>query len=121
MSKIAVTSDGPSLDDRVDPRFGRAGGFVLVDPETMESEYLDNGSSQVMSHGAGIQAAENVAAAGATVVLSGYVGPKAFAALNAAGIKVGQDCENMTVREAVQKYKAGEVAIANGPNREAGM
>ncbi len=121
MSKIAVTSEGPSLDDQVDSRFGRAGGFVLVDPDTMESEYLDNGESQVMSQGAGIQAAENVVAAGATVVLSCYVGPKAFAALSAAGIKVGQDCENMTVREAVEKYKAGEIPIADKPNREAGM
>jgi predicted Fe-Mo cluster-binding NifX family protein len=121
MSTIAVSSEGPGLDDQVDPRFGRAGGFVLVDPDTMESEYLDNGASQVMSQGAGIQAAENVAAAGATVVLSGYVGPKAFTALNAAGIKVGQNCENMTVREAVEKYKAGEIPIADGPNREAGM
>ena len=30
MKKIAVTSDGPTLDSMVDPRFGRAGGFVLV-------------------------------------------------------------------------------------------
>ena len=49
MSKIAITSEGPSLDDRVDPRFGRAAGFVIVDTETMEVvTYVDNGSSQAM-------------------------------------------------------------------------
>ena len=33
MTKLAITSEGPSLDDQVDPRFGRAAGFLLVDPE----------------------------------------------------------------------------------------
>jgi len=117
MTKIAISSEGPSLDDQVDPRFGRAGGFLLVDPSTMETKYIDNGTSQTMSQGAGIQAAENVAREGAKVVLSGYIGPKAFQALTAAGIKIGQDCNNMTVREAVEKFKNGEIPIADKPNR----
>ena len=121
MKKIAVSSEGPNLDDKVDERFGRAGGFLNVDPDTMETEYIDNGSTQVMGHGAGIQAAEIVAKAGAGVVLSGYVGPKAFSALTGAGIKVGQDCENMTVREAVAKYINGDVPVADKPNRETGV
>lgn len=120
VKKVAVTSEGPTLDSRVDGRFGRAGGFAIVDLETMNVEYVDNGSSQAMSQGAGIQAAENVANAGAQVVLSGYVGPKAFAALKAAGIDVGQDVENMTVGEAVAKFKAGEVAMADSANAQAG-
>ena len=49
MQKVAVSSEGPSLDDMVDPRFGRAGGFVIVNPETMETSYLDNGASQTMA------------------------------------------------------------------------
>ncbi len=120
MSKIAVTSEGPSLDDQMDSRFGRAAGFVVVDPETMETEYIDNGSSQAMAQGAGIQAAETVARAGVNVLLTGFVGPKAFQALNAAGIQVGQGLENMTVRQALEKFSSGQVAMADGPNREAG-
>lgn len=120
MTKVAVTSDGPTLENMVDPRFGRAAGFVIVDLETMETRYVDNGGSQVMSQGAGIQAAENVANAGATVVLTGYVGPKAFNALTAAKIKVGQDVDNMTVGEAVAKFKRGEVVVADAPNAQAG-
>lgn len=121
MNKVAVTSEGPTMDDRVDPRFGRAGGFAIVDTETMEVvEYVDNGGSQSMSQGAGIQAAENVANAGATVLLSGFVGPKAFSALKAAGISVGQDVDNMTVREAVEKYKSGGVTMADAPNAQSG-
>lgn len=117
MNRIAVSSEGPGLDEWVDPRFGRAAGFVLVDPETMEHEYLDNGSSQVRAQGAGIQAAEMVARAGVKAVLTGYVGPKAFQALTAARIEVGQDLDGLTVREAVERYKSGGVAAADRPNR----
>ncbi len=117
MEKIAITSEGPGLDDALDSRFGRAAGFIIVDPKTLEFEYLDNGNSQVMAQGAGIQAAENVANSGAKAVLTGYVGPKAFAALQAAGIKVGQDLENMTVRQAVEHFNSGQVEWAGAPNR----
>lgn len=117
MTKVAVTSDGPTLDSNVDPRFGRAGGFVVVDVETMESEYVDNGESQAMAHGAGIQAAQRVADAGASVVLTGYVGPKAFQALQGAGLRIGQNLDNMTVRQAVDRFKTGEVEFADQPNK----
>jgi len=117
MTKIAVTSEGPSLDDRVDPRFGRAAGFLVVDLETMDIRYIDNGQSQVMGHGAGIQAAELVARAGVSCLLTGYVGPNAFQALTAAGIKVGQNLEGLTVRQAVERYKNGLVEMASGANQ----
>ena len=35
MRRIAISSAGPDLDGPVDPRFGRAAGFVIVDPDTM--------------------------------------------------------------------------------------
>lgn len=116
MEKIAVSSEAPDLDARVDPRFGRAAGFVIVDPATMAFEYVDNGASQAMAQGAGIQAAETVAGTGARVLLTGYVGPKAFQALSAAGIAIGQNVDNLTVREAVQRFQAGEVPMAQAPN-----
>lgn len=117
MEKIAVSCEEPSLDSPVDPRFGRAAGFLIVDPDTLEFSYVDNGSSQAMSQGAGIQAAETVCRSGAKVVLTGYVGPKAFQALSASGIQIGQNLENMTVRQAIGKFKAGEVNMATAPNR----
>lgn len=117
MNKIAVTSEGPSLDHLVDPRFGRAAGFVVVDLETMDTQYIDNGQSQVMAQGAGIQAAELVARAGVKCLLTGYVGPKAFKALSAAGIKVGQNLEGLTVRDAVERFQNHQVEIARAANR----
>jgi len=117
MNRIAVSSEGPSLDDRVDPRFGRAAGFVIVDLDSMESRYIDNGQSQVMAQGAGIQAAELIAQAGVSCLLTGYVGPKAFQALAAAGIKIGSNLEGLTVRQAVERFKSGRVEMAQAPNR----
>jgi predicted Fe-Mo cluster-binding NifX family protein len=117
MNSIAVTSEGPSLDDLVDPRFGRAAGFVVVDLETMQTHYIDNGQSQVLAQGAGIQAAALVAQAGVSCLLTGYVGPKAFKALSAVGIKVGQNLEGLTVGDAVERYRNGQVEIAPAANR----
>jgi predicted DNA-binding protein (UPF0251 family)/predicted Fe-Mo cluster-binding NifX family protein len=119
MRRIAISSAGPDLDGPVDPRFGRAAGFVIVDPDTMASEYVDNAASQGMAQGAGIQAAELMTRHGVGVVLTGYVGPKAFQALSAVGIKIGQNLEDLSVRQAVEKYKTGEVSMAGGPNRGA--
>jgi predicted Fe-Mo cluster-binding NifX family protein len=118
MEKIAISCEEPSLDAQLDPRFGRAAGFLIVDPTTLEFKYVDNGAAQTMARGAGIQAAETVAQSGAKVVLTGYVGPKAFQALTAAGIRIVQDLEHLTVREAVERFKAGKIHIAGQPNRQ---
>lgn len=116
--KIAISTNGPTLDDTVNPRFGRAPGFLIVDSQSLEFTYLDNGLSQTMSQGAGIQAAQNVAGSGAQVVLTGYVGPKAFTALEAAKVQIGQDVENMTVRKAVEEFNSGNITIASSPNSQ---
>ena len=118
--KIAVSSEGPGLESMVDPRFGRAAGFVLLDTETRQTTYLDNGASQMAAQGAGIQTAERLAQAGVTVVLSGFVGPKAFTALQAAGVAVFQYMYKGSVGQAVNLYESGKAAQAQGPNRAAG-
>ena len=106
--KVAVTSTGTDLESRVDPRFGRARNFILVDSETGEFEVVDNKQNVNAAQGAGVQAAQNVAEAGAEAVVSGNVGPKAFEILAAAEIPVYlvDDC---TVQEAVERFKRGEL------------
>lgn len=117
MTIIAVSSEAPGLDAMVDPRFGRAGGFVLQDTRSGTVSYIDNGDSQTRAQGAGIATAERLAEAGVGVVLSGYVGPKAFEALQAAGIKVCQDLQDMSVDEALRRFHAGEAPFAEAPNK----
>jgi len=112
--KICVTAVSGSLDAQVDPRFGRCPYFVIVDSETMEFEAVSNIASGSMS-GAGIQAAQTVAGKGAEVLITGNVGPNAFQALSAAGIRVVLGAFG-NVREAIKKYKSGELKVTNSPN-----
>jgi len=111
--KICVSAVGKSLDASVDPRFGRCPYFVIVDTETMQFEAIPNTSSGAMS-GAGIQAAQTIASKGVKVLITGNVGPNAFQALSAAGIKVVTGAHG-TVREVVEKYKRGELEGADAP------
>ena len=113
--KILVTAKGKQTNDEVDPRFGRAKFFILVDTDTNEATAHDNSQNMNAVQGAGIQAAESVARLGAEAVVTGNVGPKAFRVLNAAGIKIYL-CHQTTVDDAVRRFKTGElkeVASAN--------
>lgn len=111
--KICVTSTGNSLDAQIDPRFGRCSYFVIVDSETMQFEAVPNVAAGV-SGGAGIQAAQTVANKGVKLLITGNVGPKAFQALAGAGIEVATGAFG-TVREAIGKYKRGELSNTGAP------
>ena len=111
--KICVSASSNTLDTNVDPRFGRCPYFVIVDSETMESEVVSNDSTNA-AHGAGIQAAQTVANSGATVVITGNVGPNAFKVLSATGIKVITGVSG-SIKEAVEKYKNGELQETTNP------
>jgi len=116
--KVAVTAKGILLESEVDPRFGRAPYILIVDTETMTFEAVDNGDNVNAFKGAGIQAATMVADKGAAVLMTGYCGPKAFATLQAAGVKVVSDVSGK-VREAVAALKAGTISYSTAPNKEA--
>ncbi len=112
--KIAVTAQGPTLDSLVDPRFGRAPYYILVDTETMQFESLENPYVQALS-GAGIQAAQLVVNKGAEAVLTGSCGPNSFQVLQSAGVKVLVGVVGK-VKEAVERFKKGELQPAYQPN-----
>jgi predicted Fe-Mo cluster-binding NifX family protein len=73
----------------------------------MDYKSISN-ESAMSSGGAGIQAAQTVAKAGAKAVLTGNMGPNAFQTLSAAEIKVFTGA-NGTIKEAVEQYKKGEL------------
>ena len=112
--KIVVTTHGTDLDSAVDPRFGRARYFLLVDTETLQSTAHEHTQSHA-SQGAGIQAAQAVARLGADAVITGRVGPKAFATLRAAGIAVYVAASG-TARQVLEQFQAGRLAKAEGAN-----
>jgi len=115
--KVAVSSTGKNLESAVDPRFGRCSWFLIVETGDMTSEALSN-ESVALGGGAGIQSAQFIVSKGATAVLTGNCGPNAMSALSAAGVNVilGQ---TGTVREAVERFKKGELPSASKANVDA--
>jgi predicted Fe-Mo cluster-binding NifX family protein len=117
--KIAISSTGKDMDSAVDPRFGRAPYLIIVDSTSGQIvDVIDNSAAQDAAHGAGINAASAVAESGAQVVLTGRVGPKAFAVLDAAGIKVVSDCSG-SLRTVVGNYAEKGASPDKGPSSDA--
>jgi len=101
--KVCVTSKGPDLEAEVDPNFGRAAYFLIVDPRNLEYESFVNPHSQA-GHGAGIQSAQFVARQSVSAVLTGQVGPNAQQILKSAGIRV-IPVQKCSVREVISEMK----------------
>ncbi|MBD3337360.1 MAG: dinitrogenase iron-molybdenum cofactor biosynthesis protein [Candidatus Eisenbacteria bacterium] len=112
--KIAVTSTGKEPDANLDPRFGRAGYFIIYDTGTQRFETLDNQENVNAAQGAGIQAAQDVAEHGAGCVITGRCGPKAFRTLQTAGIKI-YEASGGTVRQAIEDCTSGRLRPVTSP------
>ncbi len=112
--KICITSEGDNLDSKVDPRFGRCQYFIFVDISTMKFEAINNPNMDSMG-GAGIQSGQLIAEKQIKAVLTGNVGPNAFQTLQAAGVSVITGISG-TIKEAVDKYKTGELKPTGGPS-----
>ena len=112
---VAITSTGSTLKSDLDKRFGRAQGFVLVDTETDEIKFIDNKQNLNAPQGAGIQAAQTVIDANASVVITGNCGPKAFRALSAADVTV-YTADTPTVADALESFKQGKLTASDSAN-----
>jgi predicted Fe-Mo cluster-binding NifX family protein len=115
--KVVVTAQGSDLSSQVDPRFGRAKRFLVVDTDTGEFSVHDNTQNLNAAQGAGIQAGRAVVDLGVEAVITGNVGPKAFATLEAGNVKIYPGASG-TVKEAIEKFKAGELQPAGRANVE---
>jgi predicted Fe-Mo cluster-binding NifX family protein len=95
------------------PRFGRCPYFLIIDTETQKVEALENVGVRA-AHGAGVSAAQIVADAGCQVVITGNVGPNAFYALNAAGIKIFIGPSGKTCEQILKAYNDEDLKEASG-------
>ena len=112
--KICVTSEEKTLDSKIDPRFGRCQYFLFIDTDTLQFEAMENPNNQ-SSGGAGIQSGQLMTSKGVKAVLTGNVGPNAFQTLKAAGIEIFVGISG-TVKEALDKYKKGELKLTDNPS-----
>ncbi len=109
--KIAVTALGDKLSSMVDPRFGRAKYFLIIDPDTMEYEVITNDGMNSV-HGAGIQAGQLMSSKDVSVLITGNVGPNAFMTLSAANIQVYQSGDQ-SVAKAIEQFKNNQLVQIN--------
>ena len=115
--RVAVTSQGADMASEVDPRFGRAKFFIVVDTESGAPAAHDNAQNVNAAQGAGIQAAQNLVELDVEAVLTGNVGPKAFSTLQAADIKMYIGATG-SVAHAVEQFRAGQLECVTKPNVE---
>lgn len=113
--KMAITSRGEELQSEMDPRFGRAAYFIVVDSETMEYKTIENTQNRDLPQGAGIQAGKMIVDNGAEVLITGFCGPKAFKVLESAGIKIFTGAQGR-VEDVIDDFKNGKLKAAHTPN-----
>ena len=78
--KIAISSTGKELDSTIDPRFGRAAYFIMVEIENKEYKIvktIENPNINV-GGGAGVSAGQLVGNEKVVAVITGNMGPRAM-------------------------------------------
>ena len=109
--KLCITAAGNDLSAPTESAFGRAPWFVLVDTDSGTAEGIENTSVNA-TQGAGIAAAQTMADHGVGAVLTGRLGPKAKAALEAGGIATYEGLSRTTVGQALEEFRAGKYSGA---------
>lgn len=116
MKTVAISAGGKDLNACVEPRFGRARFFVLVDPATEDWESFDNLANLSSQQDVGILTAKNLTKNRVVqTVVTGHCGPKAFKELKEAGVKVFLNARG-SLRQVLKKLRLGELQEAAGPN-----
>jgi predicted Fe-Mo cluster-binding NifX family protein len=115
MKTVAISSNGKDIDSGVEPRFGRARFFILVDPITKAWRPFENLCGLASLQGVGVRTAKTLSRIPVQTVVTGNCGPKAFKELQAAGVKVFLNAQG-TVRQALTRWQFGELEEATGPN-----
>ena len=111
--KICISATGNNLDAALDPRFGRALYFLIIDNKGKLIKAIKNTGIQAM-RGAGITAAQVVAKEKVNVVITGNIGPNAFMVLGSSGVKIFLGNPAMSVRDVFQEYQKGKLQEATG-------
>ena len=113
--KLLITVTSPDINAALDPRFGRAAYFLLLDSETMEWQAIPNPAVN-SAGGAGIKAAQFVADSGCEAVVSGDCGPNAFDVLSSAGISIYLFGAAQSVNDVLESLKAGKLEQLGTPS-----
>jgi predicted Fe-Mo cluster-binding NifX family protein len=108
VARVAVVSKGAGGLDAPLQVFSICTAFVVVDPKTKEWDrvQVESGEPEKKVH---LEAIRAVARSGATVLITPQIRPECCMALQALAIEVYTAPEGITVREAIERYEAGEL------------
>lgn len=115
MNKISVCTSANSTTAPVDGRFGRCAGFMVWEEDGSKAEFMVNPAIE-SAHGAGTGAVQGLLKKGVGVVISSRVGPKAFAALQQAGVKIYGAIEGNKAEDEMRRYLNHELTEILSPN-----
>lgn len=115
MNKIAVCTSSNSPTATVDGRFGRCTGFMLFDDHG-NTDYVVNPAVE-SAHGAGTGAVQELVKKGVGIVIATRVGPKAFSALQQAGVKIYAGAEGNKATEEFEKFLNHELTEILSPSK----
>lgn len=73
--KVAIASNGNTLDSNIDSSFARCAWFIIYDTESGAMEFIPNPNKELEEH-AGNAAVELVASRNVTMIVSGEFGIK---------------------------------------------
>ena len=108
--KIAFTAKGTEWDSAMDPRFGRTEFLLIYDDQSEDLTSLDNQSIANVAHGAGPQTAQKLLELNPEILITGNgPGGNAARALEQSGIKIYIGAGSMTVKQAYEAFKNGEL------------
>jgi len=85
--KVAITSNGNTLESKLDQRFGRCQYFTIYDTETKGIEFLPNPNKDTRE-GAGPASVQLVASRGVQKIISGEFGIKIKSLLDSLKIQM---------------------------------
>lgn len=115
MNKIAVCTGTNSPTAIIDGRFGRCAGFMIFD-EQGNIEYVVNPAVE-SAHGAGTGAVQELVKKDVGIVIATRVGPKAFSALQEAGVKIYAGAEGNKAEDEFRKFLNQELTEILSPSK----
>ena len=108
--KIVFTAKGTEWDSMMDPRFGRTEFILMYNDEKDEFTFTDNRDVANEAHGAGPRTAQRLFELNPEVLITGNgPGGNAATVLEKSDMKIFVGAGQMTVKEAFEAYKKGEL------------
>jgi len=108
--KIALTTQGPTWDDPIDPRFGRTAYLLIYDDQKDELTVIDNRKTADEAHGAGTRMAQQVYELHPDVLITGNgPGGNASSILQRTGIKIFTGAGEMKAKQALEAFRGNKL------------